>query len=691
MLMRSPPALRGLLSLVLLAACGPGAAWDRDGDGELSGRHGPDCDDTDPEVNTRAAERCNGIDDDCDGSIDEDAADAVRWYRDSDHDGFGHDASQDPVKACAPPDEAWSSRSGDCDDTDPRIHPDVASDPCDGVDSDCDGMVDEDGEPERFYQDADDDGVPARDGATVTACVPPAGFLGAVDLWDCDDADPNVHPGATDIPYDGVDQDCAGDDDYDRDGDGYRCDPAVAPGCIGLDFDCGSDGDACDCNDDPDAGGADIHPDAWETADPGDVDEDCDGVINRVAVDGSRHRSATFTDPGYAGRSASVGAAILAVGDRDGDGYDDYLIGAPDHRYGTGYVTRISGIDAAAATGPGLGAYTWAARERTLTLGSSLAVYRNAVGSPTHYLFGARDALWIPRTDGPVAAGTPQIRPPDDCSANALPLVGLLITDGVYAVSAPSCGVVSTFNRLPPERILLHVDGPHAGLNLRSDGQLGRRMAVGDPDDDGITDLLLTVESDGVAGFMLPGGEVSFTGADDVSDDPGVLGFTLDLPGCGIHEDHPRSLAVLDFDGDGVDDVIVGCPGFRDEAHTDGAVFVYLGGASFAADLEPDRVWYGVGGALGASVASAGDALSDVIGDELLVTDGVTGVAYLLAATATPSVPIDRVALPFEATNGRIVQAVGVGNTDRAHGSDLLFAVQHEGPASSAHLLTWGP
>lgn len=38
---------------------------------------------------------------------------------------------------------------------------------------------------------------------------------------DCDDGDDAVYPGAVDVPYDGVDADCAGDNDYDHDGDGY--------------------------------------------------------------------------------------------------------------------------------------------------------------------------------------------------------------------------------------------------------------------------------------------------------------------------------------------------------------------------------------------------------------------------------------------------------------------------------------
>jgi hypothetical protein len=42
---------------------------------------------------------------------------------------------------------------------------------------------------------------------------------------DCDDNNAAIHPGAADVPFDGIDQDCQGGDNKDRDGDGFAAKP----------------------------------------------------------------------------------------------------------------------------------------------------------------------------------------------------------------------------------------------------------------------------------------------------------------------------------------------------------------------------------------------------------------------------------------------------------------------------------
>ncbi|MFN7145552.1 MAG: putative metal-binding motif-containing protein, partial [Myxococcota bacterium] len=92
------------LALFLLAGCLVNEATylarradltDADGDG-FAREH--ECDDADPTVFPDAAETCDGIDQDCDGAIDEDATDAPTWHADRDGDGFG--SPTDTQAAC---------------------------------------------------------------------------------------------------------------------------------------------------------------------------------------------------------------------------------------------------------------------------------------------------------------------------------------------------------------------------------------------------------------------------------------------------------------------------------------------------------------------------------------------------------------------------------------------------------------
>ncbi|QDG51164.1 hypothetical protein FIV42_10570 [Persicimonas caeni] len=83
-------------------------------------------------------EICDGIDNDCDGEVDEDATDTTTYYTDQDDDGYGDDATA--VEACEQPADTITT-GGDCDDSDAAINPD-ADEVCDGVDNDCDGDVD---------------------------------------------------------------------------------------------------------------------------------------------------------------------------------------------------------------------------------------------------------------------------------------------------------------------------------------------------------------------------------------------------------------------------------------------------------------------------------------------------------------------------------------------------------------------
>lgn len=95
------------------------------------------------DVSTNAAEVCNGLDDDCDGLIDEGVQ--FTFYADADGDGYGD--VQSTTLGCTPP-QGYVANATDCDDTNPAIHPGAQEICTNNIDDDCDGQIDETRHPD---------------------------------------------------------------------------------------------------------------------------------------------------------------------------------------------------------------------------------------------------------------------------------------------------------------------------------------------------------------------------------------------------------------------------------------------------------------------------------------------------------------------------------------------------------------
>jgi hypothetical protein len=149
---------------------------DADGDGFDST---VDCDDANADANPKHVERCDGIDNDCDGIVDPpESIDAFEWYIDLDGDGWG--VEDGSAIACNQP-SGHADQQGDCDDDDAAVYPGAPEDCTIDRDFNCDGS--------SSWADVDGDGFPACE--------------------DCDDTDLHIHPDVLD-DCDGIDNDCSG-------------------------------------------------------------------------------------------------------------------------------------------------------------------------------------------------------------------------------------------------------------------------------------------------------------------------------------------------------------------------------------------------------------------------------------------------------------------------------------------------
>ena len=272
-----------------------------------------DCDDNSTSISPGAAEICNGLDDDCDGTVDgANAADSSLWFVDLDGDGFGNAATTQT--ACTAP-TGFVSNDTDCNDLNSAISP-AGTEVCDSSndDEDCDGTADNN-DPQGaagttlFYPDNDGDGYGDASEPGTAFCDAPSTLT--ADNSDCDDSPTGagVNPLATEVYYDGIDSNCDNASDYDADSDGFDSNLYAGTDCDDNDPLSTTTATDADCD-------GVLPPADCDNNDPGSTttatDADCDGVLTAADCDDSNAAiAAVGTGP------ACPATSCLAVLDAD--------------------------------------------------------------------------------------------------------------------------------------------------------------------------------------------------------------------------------------------------------------------------------------------------------------------------------------------------------------------------------------
>ena len=614
--------------------CGGGDDYDQDGDGHIAAAYGgDDCDDLDATINPSAGDTWyDGIDSDC-----------------ADNDDYDQDADGD-VSA--------DYGGEDCNDTDAAIHPDATDTWYDGVDTDCAGNDDYD-----------------QDGDTHIS----ADYGGD----DCDDTDATAYTGAAEIWYDGVDQDCLGGSDYDQDGDTVDyptdcndTDPTITGPTTetlnGVDDDCSGLIDDLDI---ADAATGVLYGSASSMAlgDHGLIamgsDVTGDGLTDLLlgapvsttgytwVVDGLTASTAAGLVTAYdtaevAGESAGSGYYWRPgwlngpMGDVDGDGTDDLLVGSylssSYPYYGRSYLfyggsgitgsiaasandVRFSGdsdddsdgsrmvasgdMDGDGQADVGLGSYNdddgsgWGGDTP-----GSLAIFSGAafaddtldldegddliMGADDNDYFGYSLVMGDVTGDGydDAIVGAPYNDDGEDDGGS------------IYVIAG---NTTLAWDDTADDAAEFEILGDDNDQNLGLDNM----AHPGDVDGDGALDLVFAIEDEGdVWVFLAPSSDMDLGDADHEFN--------------GTAGDHGSTLVVdSDLDGDGADEIVIGADGDDSAYSNSGTVFVFSWSSSWGSSFDEGDAratffgsqadgYFGSGGAGGADLD--GDGLEDV-------------------------------------------------------------------------------
>ncbi len=606
---------------------------DDDDDGDLAEHFGgDDCDDEDSELNQADADS-DGFST-CDGDCDDD--DDALELADLDQDGF-------------------TTCDGDCDDGDDALNLEDADQ--DG-DTTCDGDCD-DQDPRMHSKDSDRDGYSLCDG-------------------DCNDADRDLNPADVDGDgYSTCDGDCKDDsaahDPADRDGDGYST----------CDLDC-------------DDGDSKTYPDAPETCEDGVVNDCWGSELDAHQTCGNDDLINRWVE--YAGQTenSQTGAALEVLDDIDGDGQDDFLIGAPfgiGHEPGAVYL-MLGGERGAVSVREAF--LTLAGEDNGDRAGGDLADAGDQDGDGQTDLligasgYGSEEGVAYLVHGG--RSGTLDLGSADAVlmGSDSYGYAGSAVDGGAdvdgdgepdFLVTAPESGsgTLYLYTTPPTGTSLLSDSADHAMVGPSEGSTAGRGAAfVGDLDGDGLEDMAISAEitatvhvvhgSSGAFPASLSDADVTWSGPD--FNQGGALGDGVAKAG--------------DFDGDGLDDILVGCPRDHTADSYAGAAYVLPGGVTGSQTVSDDIAWFmgeSYYARTGTAVGAAGDTNGDGHADLVIGASGLdsvevnVGAAYLVLGPQSGSVDLATGALRIEGLDEYDqvgASVMGAGDFD-ADGYDDLF------------------
>ncbi|MCP3977958.1 MAG: hypothetical protein GY716_01325 [bacterium] len=502
---------------------------------------------------------------------------------------------------------------------------------------------------------------------------------------DCDNTNPDVLPHGPQICGDGLNNDCfhahwpdlEGTNEFDDDGDGFsECDgdcedgePSLYPGIVAPEI--------CD-----------------------GLDQNCDGRNDEAPVLAQRLEDADGAD------GAHFGITVAGLGDADGDGVEEFVVGArrdtvsgilqagravvlsgatraelhtlthPAPAAGDNFARSVAGIDD--VNGDGI---------RDILVGAPLDDAGGIVDSGSAHVFSGSAADDFE----PIHALVDPAAGPGDELGYSVAALGDVDDDGVGDI------VVGARNDDGRGSALVFSGAGGGFIRKLTDpaGQVGDLFGYavtgsGDLDGDDVPDVLIGAYAADSA--VAPGaGEVTaFSGADG-----GAIRTFADPAGTGGDEFGRGLASIADLDGDGVDDLLAGAPG----ASAGGEVLLFSGADAALLDRATDPEGE-AGDSLGYRVAALGDMDADGVADFVAgaFTDDATGSVNSGSATVfsgATRLPIRKLIDPDGAT-GDVLGAglAGIGDLDADGTQELVigaYLTDRPGKLNSgAALLFWG-